>query len=413
MTLIRPFKGLRPSSGKAAEVAAPPYDVMSYQEAVDLAKDKPNSFLHISRPEIDLPEGTDPYSSEVYEKAKSNLRTLLDERILARDGAACFYVYRLTGHGVCQTGLVVTASVDAYDQNFIRKHEFTRPVKEDDRVRQIDALSAQTGPVLIAYPSSTRIDSIIASESIGKPEMEVLASDGVRHEIWVVSSVEKVTKLVTLFDDLSAVYIADGHHRSAAASRVKKLMAARDSDQSADKKSYDYFLAVAFPHDQMKILAYNRVVTDLNGLSPEEFLECLKKDFDVRSSDEPVVPEEKGEMGVYLDGHWYILTVCTKSVSEDPVENLDVSILSNRVLAPVLGIDDLRKDRRIDFVGGIRGAQELMKRVDSKEMACAFSLFPTKIEELMSVADEGQVMPPKSTWFEPKLADGLVSHILD
>ena len=413
MALIRPFKGLRPSPGKAGEVVAPPYDVMSYQEAVDLAEDKPNSFLHISRPEIDLPPGTDPYSSRVYEKAKSNLRVLLDERILSRDDVACFYVYRLTGHGVCQTGLVVTASVDAYDKNFIRKHEFTRPVKEDDRVRQIDALCAQTGPVLIAYPSSTLIDSIIASESVGKPEMEVLAADGVRHEVWVVSSAEKLAQLVALFDDLSAVYIADGHHRSAAASRVKKLMAERDSDQSNDAKSYDYFLAVAFPQDQMQILAYNRVVTDLNGLSPNDFLECLQKDFDVRPSDEPVTPKKKGEMGLYLDGHWYILTASTNSISDDPVENLDVSILSNRVLAPVLGIHDLRKDRRIDFVGGIRGTQELMKRVDSKEMACAFSLFPTKIEELMRVADEGQVMPPKSTWFEPKLADGLVSHILD
>lgn len=413
MALIRPFKGLRPSPGKAGEVVAPPYDVMSYQEAVDLAEDKPNSFLHISRPEIDLPPGTDPYSSRVYEKAKSNLRVLLDERILSRDDVACFYVYRLTGHGVCQTGLVVTASVDAYDKNFIRKHEFTRPVKEDDRVRQIDALCAQTGPVLIAYPSSTLIDSIIASESVGKPEMEVLAADGVRHEVWVVSSAEKLAQLVALFDDLPAVYIADGHHRSAAASRVKKLMAERDSDQSNDAKSYDYFLAVAFPQDQMQILAYNRVVTDLNGLSPDDFLECLQKDFDVRPSDEPVTPEKKGEMGLYLDGHWYILTASTNSISDDPVENLDVSILSNQVLAPVLGIHDLRKDRRIDFVGGIRGTQELMKRVDSKEMACAFSLFPTKIEELMRVADEGQVMPPKSTWFEPKLADGLVSHILD
>ncbi len=413
MALIRPFKGLRPSPGKAGEVVAPPYDVMSYQEAVDLAEDKPNSFLHISRPEIDLPPGTDPYSSIVYEKAKSNLRVLLDERILSRDDVACFYVYRLTGHGVCQTGLVVTASVDAYDKNFIRKHEFTRPVKEDDRVRQIDALCAQTGPVLIAYPSSTLIDSIIASESVGKPEMEVLAADGVRHEVWVVSSAEKLAQLVALFDDLPAVYIADGHHRSAAASRVKKLMAERDSDQSNDAKSYDYFLAVAFPQDQMQILAYNRVVTDLNGLSPDDFLECLQKDFDVRPSDEPVTPEKKGGMGLYLDGHWYILTASTNSISDDPVENLDVSILSNRVLAPVLGIHDLRKDRRIDFVGGIRGTQELMKRVDSEEMACAFSLFPTKIEELMRVADEGQVMPPKSTWFEPKLADGLVSHILD
>lgn len=413
MTLIRPFKGLRPSSGKATEVAAPPYDVMSYREAVSLAEGKPNSFLHISRPEIDLPEGTDPYASEVYEKASSNLRALLEEGVLARDDEASFYVYRLTGHGVSQSGLVVTASVDAYDQNIIRKHEFTRPVKEDDRVRHIDALSAQTGPVLLAYPSSTVIDAIIASELNGKPEMEVLAADGVRHEVWTISSADKLAQLVSLFDDLPAVYIADGHHRSAAASRVKKLMADKDQDQSSGQKSYDYFLAVAFPQDQMQILAYNRVVTDLNGLSPNDFLEFLKKDFEVHSSKEPVIPEEKGRMGLYLDGHWYILSARATPMPEDPVENLDVSILSNRVLAPILGIHDLRQDRRIDFVGGIRGTRELMKRVDSKEMACAFSLFPTKIEELMRVADGGQVMPPKSTWFEPKLADGLVSHVLD
>lgn len=413
MTLIRPFKGLRPSSGKATEVAAPPYDVMSYREAVLLAKGKPNSFLHISRPEIDFPEGTDPYASEVYEKGSSNLRALLEEGILTRDNEASFYVYRLTGHGVSQSGLVVTASVNAYDENLIRKHEFTRPVKEDDRVRQIDALAAQTGPVLLAYPSSRLIDSIIASESSGAPDMEVLAADGVRHEVWTISSADKLAQLVLSFDDLPAVYIADGHHRSAAASRIKKIMADRDEDQSPGLKSYDYFLAVAFPQDQMQILAYNRVVTDLNGLNPTDFLEFLKKDFEVHSSEEPVIPKEKGQIGIYLDGHWYILLVRTTPTSEDPVENLDVSILSNWVLAPILGIHDLRKDRRIDFVGGIRGTRELMRRVDSKEMACAFSLFPTKIEELMSVADRGQVMPPKSTWFEPKLADGLVSHVLD
>jgi len=247
----------------------------------------------------------------------------------------------------------------------------------------------------------------------GKPEMEVLAADGVRHEVWTISSADKLAQLVSLFDDLPAVYIADGHHRSAAASRVKKLMADKDQDQSSGQKSYDYFLAVAFPQDQMQILAYNRVVTDLNGLSPNDFLEFLKKDFEVHSSKEPVIPEEKGRMGLYLDGHWYILLARATPMPEDPVENLDVSILSNRVLAPILGIHDLRQDRRIDFVGGIRGTRELMKRVDSKEMACAFSLFPTKIEELMRVADGGQVMPPKSTWFEPKLADGLVSHVLD
>ncbi|MDA0237781.1 MAG: DUF1015 family protein [Proteobacteria bacterium] len=413
MTLIRPFKGLRPSRGKALEVAAPPYDVMSYKEAVIQAKDKPNSFLHISRPEIDLPEGTDPYSPEVYKKAKANLKSLVDREVLKRDYEACFYVYRLTGHGVSQRGLVVSASVDAYDQNHIRKHEFTRPEKEDDRVRQIDELSVQTGPVLLVYPSSKDIDDIIASESTGDPESDVRDADGVRHETWMISSAEVIAELVALFDDLPALYIADGHHRSAAASRVQKLKMSRETQAVSRPRSYDYFLAVAFPQEQMQILAYNRLVADLNGLSPNDFLQYLKKDFIVQSSDESVVPKEKGVMGLYLEGHWYTLTLSATLRSDDPIETLDVSVLSDRVLGPGLGIHDLRKDKRIDFVGGIRGNRELVKRVDSQEMACAFSLFPPKIEELMAIADQGQVMPPKSTWFEPKLADGLVSHVLD
>ena len=413
MNLIRPFKGLRPSRNKSAEVVAPPYDVMSYKEALNLAKDKPNSFLHISRPEIDLPEGADPYSPEVYKQGKVNLKSLMDKDILARDNEACFYVYRLTGHGVSQVGLVVTASVDAYDANNIRKHEFTRPEKEDDRVRQIDELSAQTGPVLLAYPASKAIDAIVASESAGEPESNVLDADGVRHELWVISSVEKTAEIITLFDRLPALYIADGHHRSAAASRVQKLKMSRETRIVTGPKSYDYFLAVAFPQDQMQILAYNRVVTDLNGMTPADFLDYLKVDFIVQHSDDPVVPTKNGVMGLYLDGHWYKLTLSAKLRSDDPIETLDVSILSNRILGPSLGIYDLRKDKRVDFVGGIRGTRELVKRVDSKEMACAFSLFPTRIEELMAIADQGQVMPPKSTWFEPKLADGLVSHVLD
>lgn len=413
MNMIRPFKGLRPSSDKASEVASPPYDVMSYQEATLLAKDRANSFLHISRPEIDLPEGTDPYSSEVYEKASENLKKLIDNNVLSREEVPCFYIYRLTGHGVCQSGLVVTASVDAYDQNLIRKHEFTRPVKEDDRVCQIDQLRAQTGPVLLAYPSSKDIDDIIASETLSAPEQHVTASDGVQHEIWTLSCQEKIATLVALFDDLPALYIADGHHRSAAASRVQKLMRGRAEGVSSGTESYDYFLAVAFPQDQMKILAYNRVITDLNGLNSKAFLERLRDEFDIQCSDEPVVPETKGVMGAYFDGCWYTLTLREKTKSADPVDSLDVSALSNRVLGPILGINDLRKDKRIDFVGGIRGTQELVRRVDSGAMACAFSLYPTRIEELMSVADGGQVMPPKSTWFEPKLADGLISHVLD
>jgi len=411
MCLIQPFRGLRPTTGHAADVAAPPYDVLSADEARAQVAGKPWSFLHISKPEIDLPAETDPYAPEVYAKAAENLSTMLDAGILARDPEACYYAYRLTmptGAGEhVQTGLVAAASVADYDTNRIKKHEFTRPDKEDDRVRQIHALNAQTGPVLLAYPPSPAADELLVQASAGAPEADVTAPDGIRHQIWVVRDVNLIEAISSTFDAMSALYIADGHHRSAAASRVA---AARrgETEQCAD-----YFLAVIFPHHEMKIMDYNRVVKDLNGLSELDFLTAVGKSFHVEASPTRVQPTAPGEFGLYLNNRWLRLTINPSLIPTDPVARLDVSLLSDHLLGPILGITDLRRDKRIDFVGGIRGLAELEKRVNSGEMAAAFALHPTQMEDLMAVADNNQVMPPKSTWFEPKLADGLVSHVLD
>jgi uncharacterized protein (DUF1015 family) len=411
MPLIRPFAGLRPVAGRAAEVAAPPYDVLNTDEARLRAAGKPWSFLHISKPEIDLPADTDPHAPKVYAKAADNLRLMLEAGVLEQDAAPCYYIYRLVMGSHVQTGLVATASVADYDTNRIRRHEFTRPDKEDDRVCQIEALNAQTGPVLLAYPGAAQVDAILAGESAREPDADVTADDGIRHSIWVVTDAATLEALGTAFDALPALYIADGHHRSAAASRVAATR--RAAGVSADDAS-QYFLSVIFPHHQMKIMDYNRVVTDLNGLTPEEFLAEVRRDFSLEAAAEAVKPGRPGEYGLYLKGQWYRLAIRPELIpAHDPVARLDVSLLSEHLLGPVLGIADLRRDKRIDFVGGIRGLLELERRVDSGEMAVAFSLFPTSMEELMAVADAGEVMPPKSTWFEPKLADGLVSHVLD
>lgn len=413
MHLIRPFVGLRPAPGRAADVAAPPYDVLSTGEARLRAEGKPWSFLHISKPEIDLPLQTDPYAAEVYAKAAENLKKMLASGVLARDQAACYYVYRLIMGSHTQTGLVAAASVADYDTNRIRKHEFTRPDKEDDRVRQIDALNAQTGPVLLAYPGCTEVDSILARASVGQADADVTAEDGIRHSIWAIRDANVIEQLTRTFDSMHAIYIADGHHRSAAASRVAAARKA-DNPKHNGEESYNYFLSVIFPHHEMKIMDYNRILTDLNGLSEEQFMERIRERFSIEASSKPVKPTRLGEIGMYLGGNWYRLGIHTGLIpATDPVARLDVSLLQNNLIAPVLGITDPRRDKRIDFVGGIRGLAELEKRVNSGEMAVAFALFATRMEDLMAVADAGEVMPPKSTWFEPKLADGLVSHVLD
>ncbi len=406
MPLIKPFRALRPAPGRAAEVLAPPYDVLSSAEARVRADGKPFSFLHVSKPEIDLDPKTDPYDNAVYDQAARNLKRMVDAGVLIRDDKPCYYVYRLTWRGHTQTGLACIASLADYTSNRIRKHEHTTPVKEDDRVRQIDAVNAQTGPVMSGYPRAPEIDALLAQAAVGEPAVDVTAEDGVRHQLWVVSDDTVIATLTRVFDALPAIYIADGHHRSAAAARVA---AARKGDGP-----HRYFLSVLFPEREMTILDYNRVVKDLNGRKPDEFLDALAKAFAVTSSDKPVRPTASHEFGMYLGGHWYRLSLRSILVPrEDPIGRLPITLLSRHVIEPLLGIKDPRTDKRIDFVGGARGLEGLEARVNSGEMAIAFALYPTQMADLMAVADAGGIMPPKSTWFEPKLADGMVSHLLD
>ena len=408
MPLIQPFRGLRPAPGRAADVAAPPYDVLTSDEARQRAANRPWSFLHISKAEIDLAPDVDPYAPAVYGKSAENFHRLIDDGVLIRDAAPVYYAYRLTLGTHVQTGIVAAASVAAYDSNRIRRHEFTRPDKEDDRVRQIEALSAQTGPVLLAYPDAPDADRLIAAATAAEPVADV-HTDGVRHTLWLIDDGTAIAALGAAFDAMPSLYIADGHHRSAAASRVAARRGPNGLSGSAAA-----FLAVIFPAHAMRIMDYNRVVRDLNGLSPAELLGRIGERFTVTPAASRVEPEKPGVFGMYLAGRWYRLEILPALVpAADPVRRLDVSLLSDQVLEPLLGIGDLRRDQRIDFVGGIRGLAELERRVDRGEMAVAFALRATQMGDLMAVADSGAVMPPKSTWFEPKLADGLVSHILD
>lgn len=407
MTLLRPFRALRPAPGRAGEVLAPPYDVLSSAEARVRAKGKPWSFLHISKPEIDLDAAIDPYDDAVYAKAAENLKRMVDAGVLIREAKPAYYVYRLTWRGHTQTGIAGVANVADYRTNRIRKHEHTTPVKEDDRVRQIDTINAQTGPVMIAYPPSRELDALIAKAAAGTPAVDTVADDGVRHELWVVQDDITVAAITRAVDAIPAMYIADGHHRSAAASRIAATRGGRE-------QSHDYFLAVIFPHHDMTILDYNRVVKDLNGRSAADFLAALRKAYAVEPAREPVRPQASGELGMYLAGQWHKLTLKSELIPKnDPIGRLPITLLARNVLEPLLGIADQRKDKRIDFVGGGRGLEELARRVDSGDMAVAFALYPTQMSDLMAVADANGIMPPKSTWFEPKLADGMVSHVLD
>jgi uncharacterized protein (DUF1015 family) len=413
MSLIRPFAGLRPASGRAADVLAPPYDVLNTEEARARVAGRPWSFLHISKPEIDLPPGTDPYSPAVYAKGKENFERQIRDGVLKRDAGPYYYFYRLVMGSHTQTGLVAAASVPDYDTNRIRKHEFTRPDKEDDRVRQIDTLNAQTGPVFLTYRRSAAIDALADQVCGGAPDADVTADDNVRHALWVVRERAAIDTITATFDAMDCLYIADGHHRSAAASRVAAARRAANPRHTGHE-SYNYFLAVIFPDNQMQIMDYNRVVRDLQGLSPDALLGQIEAAFEITPEVAAVKPGRAHEFGMYLHGRWYRLRIRLENVPvSDPVKRLDVSLLQDHLLGPLLGIGDPRRDKRIDFVGGIRGLGELERRVNSGEMAVAFSLYPTSIHDMMSVADANQVMPPKSTWFEPKLADGLVSHLLD
>jgi uncharacterized protein (DUF1015 family) len=408
LPLIQPFRALRPAPGRAADVLAPPYDVLSSAEARQRAQGKPWSFLHISKPEIDLDPAIDVHDPAVYAKAAENLAHMTAAGVMIRDPAPCYYVYRLTWHDRTQTGLAVAASLGDYASNRIRKHELTTPVKEDDRVHQIEAVNAQTGPVMIAYPAAPEIDAISARAAQGPSVVDVTADDGVRHQLWVIDDPATIEALTRAADALPAIYIADGHHRSAAALRVAQ----------ARPGTVGSFLAVLFPQHEMTILDYNRILRDLNGRSPDQLLAELRKRFSVATSDQPVKPAGSGEFGMFLDGRWYRLALRPEfapsvGAGADPIDRLPITLLTRNVIEPLFGITDPRTDKRIDFVGGARGLSGLAQRVSSGEMAVAFALYPTQMPDLMAVADAGGIMPPKSTWFEPKLADGMVNHVLD
>ena len=409
MTLIKPFRALRPVAARAREVLAPPYDVLSTAEARERARGKLWSFLHVSRPDIDLPSSTDPHSSAVYAKAAENLERMVAERVLLRDARPHYYAYRTSWQGRRRVGIGCVASIAAYENGRIRRHELTSPVKEGDRARHIEALNAQTGPVMLAYPHAPDIDTLLRRATERDPDIAVTADDDVTHELWVIADAGPIEELTQAFEALPALYIADGHHRTAAAARVSAARGGTHPDAS-----HRYFLAVIFPDHAMTILDYNRVVRDLNGRTPEALLRELAERFAVSPSSSPVRPAEPRELGMYVGGAWHRLKLKPELVPEgDVVGRLPVSLLAHNVLEPILGIADQASDGRIDFVGGNRGLAELARRVDSGEMAVAFSLYPTQIEDVMAVADAGAIMPPKSTWFEPKLADGMVSHVLD
>ncbi|MBF0444065.1 MAG: DUF1015 domain-containing protein [Magnetococcales bacterium] len=409
MKLIQPFPGWRPNTQLVEQISAPPYDVLNRQEAKELAKNSPDSFLHVSKAEIDLADDVSPYDDLVYETAKKRYISMQQRGLLKQDPAPYLYFYRLVMDGREQLGLVAAASVKAYNENRIKKHEYTRPTKEDDRTRISEALGAHSGPVFLTYRHTTTIDDIAANfVTTQTPVYDFTADDGIKHTLWVVSDEATINSLVEAFEALPCLYIADGHHRSAAAARVAALRQKQETTQNGES-SADRFLSVIFPDNQMHILDYNRVVQDLNGLSNEEFLTAIAQQFTITPSPTPFKPTQPNSFGMYFEGKWYQLKLEADKIDQsNPVTRLDVSLLNQYLLEPILGIKDPRRDPRIDFVGGIRGLQGLVDRVDSKEMVVAFSMYPTALAELMSVADAGQVMPPKSTWFEPKLRDGLV-----
>ena len=410
--LVRPFRALRPAPEYASEVAAPPYDVVTTEEARALAAGRKWSFLHISKAEIDLPPGTDPRAPEVYAKAAENMRAMVAAGVLVRDRAPGFYVYRVRAGDHVQTGIVGAGSVEAYDLNRIRKHELTQPAKEDDRVRQIEAVGAETGPVFVTHASDAALAAVIEAVVAAPPAYSVVLGS-VEHTLWVVAGNADIKRIGGAFDAMEAIYIADGHHRSAAGQRATAAKRAANPGHTG-AEDYNYFLIVSFPEDEVRILDYNRVIKDLNGLSEEEFLARVAAEFDVDERGAPVRPDRAGTYGMYLGGRWYGLAFHNAAPSGlSPVERLDISRLNRTLIEPVLAINDARGDPRIDFVGGVRGVGELAARVDSGDWAVAFSYFPTALRDLMAVADAGLVMPTKSTWFEPKLADGLVSLVLD
>jgi uncharacterized protein (DUF1015 family) len=408
MVTIHPFKALRPEPQYAKQVASRPHDVLNSKEAKIEAQGNHFSFLHITKSEIDLPETSDTHAQATYDKAKENLQAFISRNVLFHESKPCYYFYRLKMDGRSQTGLVCGSSVDDYENGIVKKHEFTRPEKELDRINHIKTTGAQTGNVFLAYRNVEAIDALISKWTTDKnPQYDFIADDNVQHSIWIVNDDKAIQQITDLFNaHVPCTYIADGHHRAASAAKVRSALGKKAT------KDADYFLTTLFPSSQLVIMDYNRVIKDLNGMSEDEFLKALEDSFLIDQKDTSYRPEALHQFGIYLNKKWYKLTTKPGSYAEDPIGVLDITILQERVLTPLLGIHDQRTDSRIDFVGGIRGLGELEKRVDSGEMALAISLYPVSIEQLFNIADSGNVMPPKSTWFEPKLRDGLLTHLI-
>lgn len=413
MAVLRAFQAYRPAAGFADKVAALPYDVMNSEEARKMAFGNPYSFLRVDKAEIDLPKSVDIYDEKVYLKAKENLGKLISADVLVQDATPCLYIYMQTWKDRTQTGLVGCTAVDDYLQNVIKKHEFTRADKEADRIRHVDTLDANTGPIFLTYRGETSISAVLDAWKENHAPVYDFVSDDVRQTVWVVDDAETVQTLTAQFGEIPALYIADGHHRAASAVKVAQKRRQEHPDYNGTEE-FNFFLSVLFPAEELAILDYNRLIADLNGYSEAEFLTKLSADFTVEKADvQPYRPTEKHTFGLYLGGTWYQMTAKPETVDEhDPVARLDVSVLQEKVIAPILGIEDPRTDKRIDFVGGIRGLGELEKRVNSGEMTAAFAMVPTTLADLMAIADAGKVMPPKSTWFEPKLLSGLFIHFL-
>jgi len=412
MAKIKAFAGYRPPQNKVAKVASPPYDVINSKEARQMAKGNDLSFLHINKPEIDLDPSIGLYEEVVYQKAKSNLENFITGGTLIKDSKPCLYAYRQIMGDHSQLGLMAAAAVDDYDDDNIKKHEKTRKQKEDDRAHHVDVCNCNAGPVFLTYKADSKLDALMEEASSGEPTYDFTADDGIKHTMWVIDNDELIAEIIGTFEGINPTYVADGHHRAKSGSRVRQLRKEANPNHTGNE-SYNYFMTVFFPDNQLKILDYNRVVKDLNGLGLDEFLEKVGESFDV--SDTTVAsPENVHDFGMYLNGQWYRLTAKKGTFdANDPVGCLDVSILQNNLLTPLLGIQDPRTDERIDFVGGIRGMAELEKRVGSGSWAVAFAMYPTTMEQLMNIADAGEIMPPKSTWFEPKLRSGMVVHIFD
>ena len=409
MPRVKPFQAIRPSNELAPTVASVPYDVVNRAEAAELASGNANSFLHVVRPDIDLPPDTDPYADEVYSTARKNLDRMMADGVLSRDDGDALFVYRQVMNGVAQDGIVCCCHVDDYDNDLILKHEKTRQAKEDDRTRHVLTLNAHAGPVFLTYRDIDDVNTLVSDVTKGEPLYDFVAPDGVQHVVWRIADTDAIVKSLS---SASAFYVADGHHRSASASRAAAARREQNADHTGDEE-YNWFLTVLFPAGQLNILSYNRIIKDLNGQSAEEVIGRLKEVGDVAATDNPV-PDKAGSFCFYLGDSWYKLTVPADSIpNDDPINSLDVAILEQRVLGPIFGIGDVRTDSRIDFVGGIRGTGELEKRVGSGDWSCAVSMYPTSIDQLMSVSDAGAIMPPKSTWFEPKLRSGLLVHSLD